>query len=505
MKQIFTITFLLLTITLSAQKAKMAKANEAFEKENYETCIPIYLEILDKKDISQAKINLAESYRKIDNWNEAEYWYGQIVHLPEAKPIYSLYYGMALQANEKCDLAIEYFAEYSRLVPDDWRGQLLTQACKQDIRGFTIRLCKNCYEIEPFPLNSKADDYSPTIYKNQLVFASGNNVLDNRRSCITHNYWEANFLTTSIDTLDAVNYEYIYDSTLSMFFPKMQKSIGASVFINHNEMYGTEIIERDDEPTRLKIVQGNLVKNEWQFKDDFPFNSDKYFVAHPTFTSSGDTIYFASDMPGGFGGMDLYYSILNNGNWSKPVSLGHTINTEGHEVFPFYHQSTNKLYFSSDGQMPTKGGLDIYCTRIGFGSQSVVHLDSPINTQDNDHGLILNEAGTFGYFSSNRAGGIGQDDIYAVRIRQVNFKITVADKETLALIENVTLTAPLSSNSNYTFKTNYAGSVSISLGLDDCTTFTISAKGYKTMENKVCTFEEMVNSNQEILILLEKE
>ena len=115
MKQFFTLAFLLLAITLSAQKAKLAKADEAFEQQNFNAAIPLYLEFLDKKDIAQAKKNLAECYRRVDNWTEAEYWFGQIVNLPDAKPIYFLYYGQALQANGKCDLASEYYQEYSKI------------------------------------------------------------------------------------------------------------------------------------------------------------------------------------------------------------------------------------------------------------------------------------------------------------------------------------------------------------------------------------------------------
>ena len=504
MKHIFTITFLLLTISLSAQTARIAEANEAFEKENYETCIQLYLEILDRKDLNEAKVNLAESYRRIDNWYEADYWYGQIVNLPDAKSIHFLYYGQALQANGKCDLAIEYFEEYSKLAPDDLRGQLLSKACTQDVLCPNITwLCKDCYEIELIAINSKMDDYSPTIYKKKLVFASEHNIFDHRRLCTDFTRPETNLLITTIDTLDSFNYEYLYD-TLNLFFSEKENNIGSFVFLNESQVYSTQMIIKENEFTRLKIIEGNLVNNEWEFKDDFPYNSDKHSVAHPTFTSSGDTIYFASDMPGGFGGMDLYYSILNNGNWSKPINLGEIVNTEGHEVFPFYHSSTNKLYFSSDGQFPNKGGLDIYSTKIGYVNKDVVHLGSPLNTSSDDHGLTLNEAGTFGYFSSDRAGGIGQDDIYSFRVRQVNYQIIVADAMTLEPIENAKIEIVLSSNSHYKMKTNAFGKISIALGLADCKTFTISAKGYQLAENEICTTKKMENSIQEILILLEK-
>ncbi|NJN78000.1 MAG: hypothetical protein HC803_06415 [Saprospiraceae bacterium] len=127
MKKI-TLSFLLVFFVASigfAQKSKLQRANVEFEDYNYNSAIQLYLEILDKADIAEAKIKLAESYRKVNNMGEAEFWYGQVVHLPEAKPIYYLYYGKALQSNGKCDLAKPWFEKYSAEEPDDLRGQLL--------------------------------------------------------------------------------------------------------------------------------------------------------------------------------------------------------------------------------------------------------------------------------------------------------------------------------------------------------------------------------------------
>ena len=128
----------------SAQKASLQKGNKEYDRFNYHKAIPLYLQVLDKADVPEAKIKLAESYRRVNNWTEAEYWYGQIVHLPDAKPVYSLYYGKALQANGKCDLAKEWFEEYSRREPDDLRGKLLSKACTKDEIERMINKCNFC-------------------------------------------------------------------------------------------------------------------------------------------------------------------------------------------------------------------------------------------------------------------------------------------------------------------------------------------------------------------------
>lgn len=420
-KVIILVLINLISLNISAQrgeeiKVKLDEANIAFNNKDFKEAILLYLEILDRTNIEEAKINLAESYRKIENWNEAEYWYGQIVHLPEAKSIYTLYYGKALQANGKCDLAIEWFLKYSRLEPNDWRGQLLAQACQKDSLHPKSSRCKNC-EILPLEINTKYDDYSPIIYQDKLVFTSGYNSIGWLRSYIGSLGWETpKIYSSQIDTLDEFNNEYLYGSK-ELIMIKGEKKLNASaIFTNDGKrMFFNEANVTDAVPN-LKLNLSMMQKTDtgWNKVEEFPFNSEEYSVAHPALSTNEDTLYFSSDMSGGFGGMDLYFSVRTNGNWSKPINLGGEINTEGHEVFPFYHK-TGKLYFSSDGQFESKG-LDIFYINLNNKSRVITRLPEPINSKYSEHGFIMNDEETFGYFSSDREGGLGKDDIYGVRI-----------------------------------------------------------------------------------------
>ena len=154
-------------------------------------------------------------------------------------------------------------------------------------------------------------------------------------------------------------------------------------------------------------------------------------------------LYFISDRPGGFGSSDIWKISITKDGFGKPVNLGADINTDGRENFIFI-TSNNELYFSSDGR-PGLGGLDIYATKIlkDGNFSSVQNVGTPINTQYDDFGYIVNQQTKKGYFSSNRKGGVGDDDIYGFQeTKSLNFNciqdlgLIVVDSKTLNVIPN---------------------------------------------------------------------
>ena len=130
----------------------------------------------------------------------------------------------------------------------------------------------------------------------------------------------------------------------------------------------------------------------------------------PAFSRDGKTLYFSSNRRGGKGGLDLYRAPMDNsGRFGRPINLGSTINTRGNEIFPYVSED-GKLYFSSDGH-PSLGGLDIFVASRSGDEIQIEHLGIPVNSVGDDFGLFLSDV-TQGYFSSNRVGGKGDDDIY---------------------------------------------------------------------------------------------
>ena len=441
--------------TIFGQSTKLKKANQHMEALNYQAAILLYNEALEKSDEPEAKMNLAECYRKVNDPSNAEYWYGQVVRLPQVEPIHKLYYGQMLQRNGKCDLAKEWFEKYVVDVPDDMRGQYLLKACDYEDELRTKN--SGIFEIAHMQFNSNLDDISPTYFKHGVVFASERD----RGTAVKRNHgWTGNpFLELYFIEAkqikgeecgnvmygrpekfsDQLNTKY-HDAAVT--FSDDQKQI----FFTRNNFEDGKVGKSDDGIIKLKVFQGDIKgtqdyrgQTEWQNLKGLPFNSDEYSVAHPTLSSDGKKLFFSSDMPGGFGGMDLYVSDKEGGRWGPPINLGPSINTEGNEIFPSFHK-TGKLYFASDGLIGL-GGLDIYFIEDkGNGEWTEVeNLGYPINTIADDFSITLNEEGTCGYFASDREGGVGQDDIYSFRKTASPVQILVFDKETREPIEGASV------------------------------------------------------------------
>jgi outer membrane protein OmpA-like peptidoglycan-associated protein len=159
----------------------------------------------------------------------------------------------------------------------------------------------------------------------------------------------------------------------------------------------------------LKIYSASLEGKKWKNVTAFAYNSSSYSVAHPWISEDGKKLFFASDMPGGQGGMDLYVCHKEGDAWGKPVNLGKGVNTSENEVFPYFRKGT--LYFSSEGHSGY-GGLDVYAVKEADKWQNPENLKSPLNSSKDDFGIYYKDDES-GFFSSNRDGGMGSDDIYS--------------------------------------------------------------------------------------------
>ena len=477
---------------LEAQKAKLRRASKMVQNLNYVDAIRVYNEILNKKDNSEAKINLADCYRKINDSENAEYWYGQVVRLPEAQPVHSLYYGEALQKNGKCDQAKEYFTNYSKAVPGDVRGQELAKAC--DKQKELMSKNEGIYQIENLSFNSNLDDFGPTFYKEGLVFASerdkgfavkrehtwtGNPFLElykveskglNSTTCSTLSFGKADKFSSELNTK--------YHEAAVTFSSDLK-----DIYFTRNNYFEGKTGKSDDRSIKLKIYEAHQQGEAYGEAESMPFNSDEFSTAHPSLTADGNTLYFSSDMPGGYGGMDLYKSTKENGRWSPAFNLGVQINTEGNELFPVIHKS-GKLYFSSNGHKGL-GGLDIYSVDVlADGSFSVLeNIGFPINSTDDDFSLILTDDGFCGFFSSDRTGGAGRDDIYSIKKIATPAEVLVYDALTKQPIEGATVNSTCRNNER---STNIEGKANFDIKLEECCDLTASKEGYNIAKIQAC-------------------
>lgn len=183
-------------------------------------------------------------------------------------------------------------------------------------------------------------------------------------------------------------------------------------------------IDRDTSVRKIMIAAMN---SSTPAISEFSLNSKYYSVCHPTLSADGRTMIFASDKSGGYGGMDLYAAFFDGVKWTGMINLGPMVNTEANEVFPVLWKDST-LMFSSD-RNGGFGGLDLYASRLDGGLWSAPdHSDAPLNTAYDDFSLIIHDDGKTGYFSSNRPGGKGKDDIYSWKTTQSLFKPNTEEK-----------------------------------------------------------------------------
>jgi hypothetical protein len=175
----------------------------------------------------------------------------------------------------------------------------------------------------------------------------------------------------------------------------------------------------------LQLFFAEIKGGKWNMTGAFPYNSSQYSVSDPSISEDGSTLYFSSDMSGGFGGRDLYRSTFENGKWMRPVNLGETINTSQDEVFPYVHLNRT-LYFSSNGH-PGMGGLDIFKSAIVenlFSNPD--NVGYPVNSSQDDFGITLDARETHGYFSSNRMQGGFNDDLFELDMDLQTYPVTIS-------------------------------------------------------------------------------
>lgn len=414
---------LFMGIAISAQDAgKLKKANDLFEHFSFPAAAEAYKKILAKNDdVPEAKIKLAECYRHMLMPVEAEYWYEQVVALPESEPIHKYWYGSALKMNGKFDEAKQMFMEYAQLVPADTRGLRQVEACEQANYFLTD---PGIYQISITNINSDIRDFGAAFYKDGIVFASESNVKDQEQM---YNWREQPFLD--------LFYAECPDESVPASLEKPEQFKGkintwvhegtVTFTQDENTMYFTRNsyykgnIEYDSEDkietVNLQIYEAKAKGDDGKFADEkpLPFSNKDYSVGHPSLSHDDQALYFTSDMPGGYGGTDLYVSYKSGDSWGQPENLGPEINTEGNEMFPFI-SADGILYFASDA-LPGLGGLDIFSSQLTEDGTWTApeNLRYPINTNSDDFNFIIDETNERGYFSSNRPGGKGDDDIYS--------------------------------------------------------------------------------------------
>ena len=261
-------------------------------------------------------------------------------------------------------------------------------------------------------VNTTQLEFSPSFYQNGIVFASSRVKHGIRDEKINETFFELFY--ADIDgngfPLRPKPFSMNVNSQLHEGPVTFSRDGSTMYFTRNNSKKGVAKAD-EQKKVRLKIFQAQKGEMDWENISELPFNNDAYSTAHPTLSADGLKLFFASDMPGGLGGMDIWVIERTGNGWSEPINLGPDVNTDRNELFPFIHSSGN-LFFTSNGY-PGAGGLDLYMVELNNGQWGkVTNLGEPFNTPADDLSLILNPDGDMGFFASSRDGGKGKDDIY---------------------------------------------------------------------------------------------
>jgi hypothetical protein len=267
------------------------------------------------------------------------------------------------------------------------------------------------FTIEPIPTNSSLkNDFAPFVIDSTLYFAS------NRKHELVKTYLDQNneglywMYKADILSNDDFGKELpVYPDLLGKLNTASLtcSEDGSKIFITRNQYSTVKRSKGKENMLGIFIMENN--DGRWSSPVAFPYNSRRNFSnGQVTVTPDGNTLFFVSDQPGGFGKTDIYQSSYKDGEWTEPANLGRMVNTAGSELFPFYH-SSGRLYFSSDSH-GSSGGLDLfYSAWDGQKWTAPVQLEEPINSPQDDFSCYIYPGETEGFFASNRSGN---DDIY---------------------------------------------------------------------------------------------
>ncbi len=400
---------------LQAQNGNLKKANTFYEAMEYSKAIEFYKKALKKsKKNKDATAKIADCYRLTSNYAKAAYWYEKATKLDEDNAELKYYYGQALMSNKEYEKAQWAFQEYAHLNPSDSRAIRYLEWC-QNIDQYLVDSSEYIIEVAKF--NSKESDFGPSFYNEGIAFASARptSSIDRQDGWTGESYLD--IFTAANTSGEWSMAEEIVGKSKSKFHE------GPACFSqNFTKMYFTRNVMgkgKSGKIALLKIFESRLRNNEWVDPQELSFNSknNEFSVGHPSISQDDKTLYFTSDMAGGYGGKDLYMVKKRNGSWGTPQNLGPEINTEGDEMFPFIHPD-GTLYFASNGHGGF-GGLDVFASsKDGKIWSKTENLGYPINSAQDDFGLILSENKQEGFIASNRQGGNGSDDIYLVAITE---------------------------------------------------------------------------------------
>ncbi|MEI7595111.1 MAG: OmpA family protein [Bacteroidota bacterium] len=465
MKRLLIIIFVLTSVFVNAQ-SMLQKADTAFFKmKDYNSAIDLYQKTIAKERntevLKSIYFKIGEAYRLVNKYKEAINWYDKAIASGYSEAAINNGYGDVLVMAGDYTKAKGFYKTYLTSFPNDKLVKVKLESC--DFVN-AQKTNKPLYQIEnQASLNSEYSDYGINYFKNELVLSSA-------RMSVGSKY----------DPSSIQGFSDIYTSSFDTAAKKWTSPRAVDGYINtkYNEgtfSYSTKdniayYMQCNGESGKTKncdvfLSKYDELKKMWLTPEVISISSDSFSTGHPAISEDGNTLYFVSDMSGGYGGKDIYrVKKISENVWTKPENLGETINTPGNEMFPFI-SGDSMLVFASNG-LVGMGSLDIYYSKIKNGKfEKPVNFLPPFNSTADDFGLIFNKKGlSEGFFCSNRQeGSVGDDDIYKFTLVPVELMASgvVVNQKGLKPIKGATIILKSESGLEMTTSTDKDGKYSI--------------------------------------------
>ena len=423
---------------VNAQDSSTKRADKLFDRFEFVKAAEKYLELIEDDNETDYVIKrLADSYYNIYDSKEAEKWYAKIIKNKDPEVIYR--YSQMLKANGKYKESNKWMSSFSEMRPYDSRA-IAFKNTPNYIDKIIGRGKK--FNIQNIDINSEYSDFGSIIKDKKIYFTSSRNT--DRKS---YGWNDEPFLDIYSSTINEKG-SFLEPNLLEDLNSKFHEGIlsfsadGNTIYFTRESFYEKEFEKSEENRNKYGqsyIYKATKLKDRFNIIESLDINDPSFSNKNPMVSPDGKHLYFSSNRPGGFGMYDIYKANINDdGTLSDVENLGQNVNSEGQEGFPFF-SNDNVLYFSSDGHLGI-GGLDVFYSRYIDGKWSNVrNVGIPVNSGADDFAFIIDEENENGFVSSNRPGGIGKDDIYALKkikpICDILLESTIVDSKTNNPIE----------------------------------------------------------------------
>lgn len=417
---------------------RLKLADELFSRYQFMDAAEQYKKLTrgDKTD-NYINIQLAESYYNIFNTVEAAKWYAKALEVnPGLDAEIHYKYAQMLKASGRYEASNAAMKKFANLKPDDLRSVKFLQNPDYIPK---LREQEALFTFEDSGMNDpKYSDFAGILTQDNTFYFTSSRSGKKK----TYGWNNQPYLDIYSAPYDLEEGKFKEITPVSELNSKLHDGPVTITADGQTMYFSTESFRNRkyavDKKKRLKLGKVSVFRatfngKKWGKLEPVPFNGADYMVSNPSVTPDGKTLYFASDMPGTLGGMDIWkVSINEDGTYGEPVNMGEKVNTEGRESFPFIADN-NKLYFASDARQGF-GGLDVYSIDLEVPGSVAMNVGDPINTAKDDFALSFYTDKNIGFISTNR---VGRDDIYKVRpVCLTEFLITVKDEKTGEILKD---------------------------------------------------------------------